>query len=134
VSVLLFAAGVVLGYVMMPVALIVFVKINAWAGTPSTVWDMAAYITFTIRMLLAFGLVFQLPIAVLALGFIGVLDSGMLRRTRRHVFVGLLILAAIVTPQQDPFSMLAIALPLALLHEVCIWILWARERRAVDLA
>jgi len=58
----------------------------------------------------------------------------MLRRTRRHVFVGLLILAAIVTPQQDPFSMLAIALPLALLHEVCIWILWARERRAVDLA
>jgi sec-independent protein translocase protein TatC len=130
VSAVLFATGVILGYCMMPYAITVFVGINAWAGTPSTVWDMAAYVTFTIRMLLAFGVVFELPIVVMALGYIGIVDSGMLRATRRHVFVGMLILAAIVTPQQDPFSMLALALPLALLHEACIWILWARERRS----
>ena len=128
-SATLFAVGVTLGYFMLPYAIMVFVRINAWAGTPSTVWDMAAYMTFTIRTLLAFGLIFELPIVVIALGYIGIVDSGMLRRTRRHVFIGLLILAAIVTPQQDPFSMLILAVPLALLHEACIWILWARERR-----
>lgn len=128
-SAVLFAGGAILGYVMLPMAIKVFLAIGAWAGIPTTMFDMANYFTFVLQVLLVFGLVFQLPIVVLALGFVGLIDSGMLRRTRRHVFVGVLILAMVVTPQQDPFSMMALAVPLAVLHEVCIWILWFRERR-----
>lgn len=128
-SAVLFAVGAVLAYLMMPLALRVFLAVSAWAGIPVKFYDMANYFTFVLQVILVFGLVFQLPIVVLALGWIGIVDSAMLRRTRRHVFVGVLILAMVVTPQQDPFSMLAIALPLAFLHEITIWILWFRERR-----
>lgn len=128
-SAVLFAAGAVLAYVMMPMALRVFLAVSAWGGIPVRFFDMANYFTFILQVILVFGLVFQLPIVVLALGCIGMVDSAVLRRTRRHVFVGVLVLAMVVTPQQDPFSMLALALPLALLHETTIWILWFRERR-----
>jgi sec-independent protein translocase protein TatC len=128
-SAALFAGGAILGYVMMPMALRVFLAISAWAGIVVKFYDMANYFTFVLQVLLVFGLVFQLPIVVLALGYMGIVDSGMLRRTRRHVYVAVLIVAMVVTPQQDPFSMLALAVPLAILHEACIWILWFRERR-----
>lgn len=126
---ILFIAGAALGYVMMPMALKVFMAVNAWAGVPVRFFEMVNYFTFLLQVILVFGLVFQLPIVVLALGYIGVVDSDMLRRTRRHVFVAVLIIAMVVTPQQDPFSMLALAIPLAVLHEITIWILWSKERR-----
>ncbi len=130
VAVVLFAVGVGFGYWMLPMGLQMFLAINEWLGVSCQFWDLADYVQFVLRILLAFGLTFEIPVVVLALGFLGIINSDQLRRTRRHVILALLILSMVVTPQTDPFSMLFLTVPLALLHEACIWILRVKERRA----
>jgi sec-independent protein translocase protein TatC len=61
------------------------------------------------------------------LGKLGLVTSSWLREKRRHVFVGLLILAMILTPP-DVVTQLLMAVPLMLLYELCVWIVWASER------
>jgi len=82
-----------------------------------------------LKLLIAFGLAFQLPVVLLVLGNMGLVNSVQLRDKRRHVVVGLMILAMLLTPS-DPFTMLLMALPLIVLYEICIWMIWAKERKA----
>ena len=74
-------------------------------------------------MLIAFGVTFELPLVLLFLGLAGVIGADTLRRHRRGAIVGIAALAAVVTPSQDPYTMLAMAVPLYLLYEVTILLL-----------
>jgi len=78
------------------------------------------YVSFVAWMVLAFGLVFQLPILTFFLGKIGLVSSLTLRKGRKYAFLGILILAAVLTPSPDVFSQLLLAIPLYVLYEVSI--------------
>jgi sec-independent protein translocase protein TatC len=126
---LLFALGVAMGcFVTLPVALRVMFRVNRWMGVSCTFVQLSDYVGFVMRLLLAFGLTFQLPVILLALGSIGLVTSTQLRDKRRHVIVALMILAMFLTPP-DPLTLILMATPLAVLYEFCIWTVWAWERR-----
>lgn len=131
VAAVLFAVGVGFGYWMLPMGLQMFLAINTWMGVSAAFWDLADYIEFALRVLLAFGLTFEIPVVVVALGFLGIIKAAHLRRTRRHAIIVALIISMVVTPQTDPFSMLFLTVPLLVLHEASIWILVWRERHRV---
>lgn len=81
------------------------------------------YLNFVMWTTLAYGAVFQLPIISFILGKIGIINARLLARTRRYAIVGIAVIAAVVTPP-DVFSMAMMGLPLYLLYEISILILY----------
>jgi sec-independent protein translocase protein TatC len=126
-SVALFALGITFAYVTLPAALRFLIGI---AGPDVTVlFGAQQYINFVGLMLLAFGLTFQLPLILYFLGLVGVVSVQQLRDHRKMAAVGTAALSAVVTPTQDPFTMLAMWVPLYLLFELAILLLAIRDRR-----
>lgn len=125
----LFALGVWMAWQWtVPVALQLMAQIEAWMGTPAAFWDTAGYVAFVLKLLLAFGAAFQLPLLVYILGILGIINSRQMRDKRRHVTVGMLVIGMIMTPP-DPFTMILMAVPLIILYEICIWLVRAWELR-----
>ncbi len=93
-------------------------------------WTVAYYIGFATQFVLIFGLTFELPVVVIALVKLGLLSSGLLRRTRAYAVAIILIFAAFIAPSADPITMGVFAVPLYLLYELCIWISVWMERVA----
>jgi sec-independent protein translocase protein TatC len=122
----LFIVGVVLGYkVTLPLAMkIMWGFTNRLGG--EAIWNYQKFIGFTLQVLLGFGVAFQLPIVIILLGRLGLLTSRQLKEKRRHVIVGLFILAMLLTPP-DVTTQVLMALPLILLYEFCIWFLYFTE-------
>jgi len=128
-AVLLFAFGVALGYVIvLPVALRVMLGLHQWMGIQAW-WTITSYVAFTVQLLIAFGLAFELPMVVMVLGYLGIVSSAMLRAKRRLAIVILLILAMLLTPGPDIFSQVVMAVPMILLYELCIWFIRLFERK-----
>ena len=109
-------------------ALQIMLWFNSWMGIGIEYFTVTSYAGFVLKLLLSFGLTFEMPVVILVLGRLGIINSGHLRGKRRHAIVIILLLAAIITPTQDPFSQLLLAGPLIALYELCIWMMWARER------
>ena len=82
--------------------------------------SMKEYLTFTIKFLLAFGLVFEFPVVLVLLARIGIVDSKMLAKQRRYAILLVFILAAVVTPSPDLLTQVLTALPLIGLYELSI--------------
>ena len=82
--------------------------------------DIEAYLDFVLTMFLAFGVAFEVPVAVVILARLGVVSLDQLRRFRAYFIVGAAAVAGIVTPP-DPVSMIALLIPMVLLYEVGIW-------------
>ena len=123
----LFAAGVGFGYILtLPVAVKFMFYFNNALGTTAN-WKIDAYLGFVLQLLIGFGLAFELPLLLLVLGRLGVVSTAQMRRYRRHVVVGILVLAMLLTPP-DVASQLEMAIPLYLLYELCILILSIRDR------
>jgi sec-independent protein translocase protein TatC len=77
--------------------------------------------------IIAFGLVFQLPLVLFVLGWFGIVTSEGLRARRRGAIVLSFVVAMFLTPP-DPMSQLIMAIPLCLLYELSVWAVWIRER------
>lgn len=126
----LFITGVVLGYLLaLPPGIRMMLWFYDWLGFPVKFVTLTSYVGFCMKLLLAFGLAFELPVVVLVLGHLGIVSSDQLRDKRRHAIVVVLILAAVITPTQDPITQLLLAGPLIALYELCVWLVWAKERR-----
>jgi sec-independent protein translocase protein TatC len=118
VSVVLFALGVLTAFVSLPKALDV---LSSFAGTELVLLPRASeYLSFVLLLVAAFGFSFEFPVVLLGLTFVGVLTSAKLRRARRAAWIVILIVAAIITPTQDPITLLIMAIPLGLLYEATI--------------
>jgi sec-independent protein translocase protein TatC len=128
-SVTLFMIGVLSTYfVLLPVALRASVMYSNWLGFEGLDWRADDYISFVTRFIVGMGLGFQFPIVVLLLVKIGVLTYEQLAHYRRHVIVVSFILGALLTTP-EVITQVAMALPLCILYEICIWIAWYWERK-----
>lgn len=119
---LLFVGGVALCYfISLPVAINIMFYFNDYLGTVAN-WKIEKYLGFVLQLLAGFGLAFELPLFLLLAGRMGLVTVDQLCRHRRHVAVGILVLAMMLTPP-DIITQLQMAIPLYLLYECCIGIL-----------
>jgi sec-independent protein translocase protein TatC len=80
----------------------------------------SSYFSFFVNMVLASGLIFELPMVTWVLARIGVVSPQLMSKYRRHSVVVILIIAAIVTPSPDPVSQFMVAIPLYILYEISV--------------
>jgi sec-independent protein translocase protein TatC len=97
-----------------------FLLIGSVGGEIEPFVSADEYLTLITLMLLAFGVAFEFPLLLVFLMLVGVLNSGTLRRSRRWAAVGITVFAAIITPSQDPISLLFMAVPMYLFYEAAI--------------
>lgn len=115
----LFFAGVVFAYtVVLPVGLRFFWAYTLRLGIRPE-WTLANYIGMVGKLTLGFGLVFELPVVILLLAAIGIIDHRTLQRKRPYVMIGILVLAAVLTPP-DVVTQVLMAVPLLILFEICV--------------
>ena len=127
-AVVLFFIGVWVGYtITLGVAVKVMHRMHGWLSINAQ-WKVSSYVGFAIHLLIAFGVAFEMPVVLVVLGRLGIVTSTQLRERRRYVVVILLIVAMVLTPP-DPFTQLAMAVPLYLLFEISIWIVRIWERK-----
>ena len=129
----LFLLGVFICYFwLLPKTILFFFRDTQSLGWAPT-WTVQQYYSFVTKFVLGFGLAFELPVVVLALVYFGLITYKFMARTRPYAIVLIFILAAIIAPTPDLLTLVAMALPMALLYESCIWIAWIMERRASRL-
>jgi sec-independent protein translocase protein TatC len=126
-STVAFALGIVFCYeVVLPLSLRFLMKIGMEAGTP--VITIKDYVSLLSLFLLGFGAVFEAPVLLVLLSFLDLVSADALVKSRRFVVIGVLILAAVLTPP-DPVSQIALAVPLYGMYELSILIIRMVERR-----
>ena len=119
-SVACFALGAALAYfIVLPLGLQFFLGIDPPGA--SSQWAADEYIGFVIRLILGFGLVFELPVLSLFLSRMGILTPQYMRHIRRYAVIGIFVIAAVFTPP-DPISQMLMALPILALYEISIWV------------
>jgi sec-independent protein translocase protein TatC len=128
----LFGVGVVFAYGQLaPNVVSFFDLVNRWIGLSVTEIQVENYVPLILKLVLAFGLVFQVPLLLFVLGWLGVVSSDALRRWRRFSIVMAFFLGMVLTPP-DPMSQILMAVPLVLLYEVSIWGVWLHEKCVRD--
>ncbi len=116
-----FLVGIAFAYfVMLPLTM----KFAAQFGTKEITNQFAIdeYMSIIISVMLAAGVVFELPMISFFLSKLGILTPNFMRKYRKHAIVIIMILAAILTPGTDPVSQIMLAIPLVLLYEISIFI------------
>jgi sec-independent protein translocase protein TatC len=117
----LFIAGVAFGYfVVLPVGTQFLLNWDTDRFDP--IITAQSYLPFVTRFLLAFGIVFELPAATYVAAKLELVDAPLLKRYRKHAIVLNTILAAALTPGQDPYSMILMAVPMIAMYELSILI------------
>ncbi|MCZ4498196.1 MAG: Sec-independent protein translocase TatC [Marmoricola sp.] len=109
----LFAAGVAVGYYVLPKGLEVLISFTP--ADMTNLNDFKDFFSFVATMLLVFGISFEIPFFVVLLNLAGVVSGATLAKYRPWIITGTFVFAAVATPSTDPFSMLMLALPMTLL-------------------
>ncbi len=117
-STMLFAAGAAVAFLVFPRAL----RFLDAVGGPSLhqLYSPSSYVGLLLLMMAAFGVTFELPVLLVFLQLAGIVTPTQLSSWRRWAIVALVTLAAVITPSSDPFSMLAMAVPLLVFYEASI--------------
>lgn len=123
-----FLAGVSFAYfVMLPYMLQFFATFGS--ADIKNLISVTEYISFVVEILLISGIIFELPMVSYFLARLGILTPDFMKRYRRHAIVVILIVAALVTPTTDPFTMSIFALPMIILYEISIFIAYVGTRK-----
>ena len=118
----LFYAGVVISYlIIIPLMLNFFSGYQVSSDVPN-MFSLSSYISIFTSMALTFGIVFEFPILTILLSNLGLLHRESMKQYRRHAVCAIVVLAAVITPSGDPFSLAIVALPLYLLYEFSVLI------------
>jgi sec-independent protein translocase protein TatC len=114
----LFGIGVAFAYVTLPKALDFLLGFAGVNVVPILTADK--YLTFLMLVALSFGLSFEFPIVLIFLSIAGVISSRQMREWRRGAVMGIAVFAAVITPSADPYTMLAMMIPMVLFYEAAI--------------
>jgi sec-independent protein translocase protein TatC len=117
-SVILFAGGTAFAFAILPRGLAFLLGFGGESLIPFLTADR--YLSFLIFLILGFGLSFEFPLLLIFLAGIRVVTTKQLRKWRRQVYLGTVVFAAVITPTQDPYTMLLMWIPLILLYEGAI--------------
>jgi sec-independent protein translocase protein TatC len=120
-STILFALGALVAYITLPKGLNFLLGFAGPQFTPLITGS--SFIGFVVLLTLAFGLSFEFPIVLIFLGLAGVLSSAKLRQWRRPAILLISIFAAVITPSSDPYTMLAMMIPMYVFYEAAIIII-----------
>jgi sec-independent protein translocase protein TatC len=130
--VLFLAGAAFVYYLLLPTAIRFFASYEIAGGNGTLGIELqpkvSEYLDLVTTLIFAFGLCFQMPVLLTLLGRVGILSSGQLRSMRRYAILGIVALAAVITPP-DALSMMSLVVPLIFLYEVSIWLVWFFERR-----
>ncbi len=127
-SVVLFLLGCVLAYLTLEKALEFLIS---WAGEDvEALFQVSKYIRLVTLMAFAFGVGFQFPVLLVFLQLVGVLTPQQLLGAWRYAIVGIVVLAAVITPSGDPISLAALAGPMLVLYFIAAGIGLLAQRRA----
>lgn len=110
-----FVMGAALGYVVLGQALHFLVGMGL--DGVAFRWEVRELVKFCVRFVLAFGIVFELPVVLAILGYIGIVQAEMLQKFRPYAVVLAFVLGALLTPA-DPYSQLMLAVPLVIMYEI----------------
>ena len=130
VSLPLFFAGCALGYYVWPKGIEVLLSFTPQNMGITNILDVANFLSLEIKVVLVFGLSFLLPVVVVGLNMAGVVRGYQLKKARKMVIFGSVVLSAVATPTTDPFSMLALAVPITLMFLIAevICRTWDKKR------
>jgi sec-independent protein translocase protein TatC len=118
---LMFAGGVVFGYfILIPPAIRFLTTFGSDIATPQI--KIGNYVSVVTRLLLAIGLVFEMPVVSTFLARLGIISSKWLASKRKIAIILAFVLAAIITPTFDPINQSLVAVPLVILYELSIWL------------
>lgn len=125
----LFLLGVVVGYLILPQGISVLLAFTPDSVPVTNLVDVQDFLTLTLQLMLVFGLGFLIPVLVVGLNLVGVVKAKQLAKARIYVIFGVFVFSAAVTPSTDPFSMLALAVPMTVLYGVAEIISRIHDRR-----
>jgi sec-independent protein translocase protein TatC len=119
---MLFFLGVLFGYyVIAPLSINFLLTFTVDPSIANTI-TIDSYLSLILTLALGSGIIFQLPVVIYILSKLGVMTPKFMRKSRRYAAVLILVVAAIVTPTADPYTMMIVAFPLFLLYEASIMI------------
>ncbi len=126
-----FLVGIVFAYqVIIPFSLNFFTSMGY--GEIQTNISINYYFSFIVWLMLGSGIIFEFPIVSYILGKVGILTAQGMRKYRRHAIVFIMVLSAFITPP-DPISMIIMTVPLILLYEISIGVVWVGTRKNREL-
>lgn len=119
-SIILFLAGLVFAYfIFLPLTVYFLAPFSLSIGA-SNMWSLNSLITFIFITLFSTALVFEIPLLMIVLSRLGVVTTKWLNAKRKYVYVGIFVVAAIITPGVDIITQIIVALPMILLYELGI--------------
>ena len=119
---LMFMLGTAVNYLLIFPLTVRFLGTYQVSPEVTNMLTIQSYTDTLIGMSLVMGVVFELPVVCGLMGRIGVLSAAMMKEYRRHAIVAILVVAAIITPTTDIFTLIVVALPIYLLYEASIGI------------
>lgn len=119
---LMFMLGTALNYFLIFPLTVKFLGTYQVSPDVANMLTLQSYMDTLLMMSLVMGIVFELPVVSWILGRMGLINRQMMRAMRRHAIVAILVVAAIITPTTDVFTLFIVALPIWLLYEVSILI------------
>ena len=125
----MFFVGVLLGYFMVYPLTLRFLSTYQLSSQIENVISLNSYIDNFMMLILCMGLAFELPLITWLLSLLGLVNKSFLRKYRRHAIVIIIVVAAIITPTGDPFTLAIVAIPLYMLYELSIPLIKDVERK-----
>lgn len=116
----MFFIGVLMGYFMVYPLTLRFLSTYQLSAEIENIISLNSYIDNFMMLVLCMGLAFELPLVTWLLSLLGLVHKTFLRKYRKHALVLIVIIAAIITPTGDPFTLSVVAIPLYLLYEMSI--------------
>jgi sec-independent protein translocase protein TatC len=123
----LFLAGAAFAYAVLPTTARVLISLTPDQAT--NILPIDDFLDLATRLVVVFGLSFELPLVLVMLNVAGVLSARRMTSWWRHMVLGVSVFAAVATPTGDPLSMLALAAPVTALYLVACAVSWLNDRR-----
>jgi sec-independent protein translocase protein TatC len=128
----LFLVGVSFGYFIISPLSVSFLAQYSLSDQIQNSITLDSYLSMVLLMALGSGIVFELPVFIYFLAKMGIVTKKLLKEYRKHASVILIIVAAVITPSPDAFSMLMVSLPLLMLYEVGIIVAGRVEKKKIE--